>query len=311
MTITQHRAEFDATVTFSNGGCLSTEGFRVDVENADATNDHITELFVSSLNLLMVERVSVTNVRIFSEPHKGTHGGPSDSSFAGNPSTDAARILVELSHVISDGMTTYPGLPVPVITPHLTREESKKHYAPGVEFEIDRISMVGNTGTYLDSPYHRYADGIDLASLPLASLADLPTVVIRVVGSSSRGIDVDALLASDVRGCAVLLHSGGDREWGTEHYGRDAYYLTEAASRWLVEQGAKLVGIDAINIDNMASGGERPAHSHLLAAGIPIVEHMTGLDQLPLTGARFTAVPPRIADFGTFPVRAFASFPAA
>jgi kynurenine formamidase len=253
----------------------------------------------------------LNNVRIFPEAHKGTHVGPSDSSLVDNPLTDSARVLVELSHVISDGMTTYPGLPVPVITPHLTREDSRQHYAPGVEFEIDRISMVGNTGTYLDSPYHRFADGIDLASLSLATLADLPAVVIRVVGSRSRGIDVPALVASDVRGGAVLLHTGGDSDWGTENYGRDAYYLTEAASRWLVERGAKLVGIDAINIDNMASGGERPAHSLLLAAGIPIVEHMTGLDQLPLTGARFTAVPPRIADFGTFSVRAFASYPAA
>jgi arylformamidase len=218
-------------------------------------------------------------------------------------------VLVELSHVISDGMTTYPGLPVPSITPHLTREDSRQHYAPGVEFAIDRISMVGNTGTYLDSPYHRFPDGIDLASLPLASLAELPAVVIRVEGSQSRGIDVGALAASDVRGRAVLLHTGGGKDWGTDNYGRDAYFLTEAASRWLVDRGAKLVGIDAINIDDMASGGERPAHTLLLAAGIPIVEHMTGLDQLPVTGARFTAVPARISNFGTFPVRAFASFP--
>lgn len=309
MMTTQHRAEFDATVTFSNGGALSAEGFRVDIANADATDEQVAELFVASLNLLMVERVSLNNVRIFPEAHKGTHGGPSDLSLVDNPPADSARVLVELSHVISNGMTTYPGLPVPVITPHLTREDSKRHYAPGVEFEIDRISMVGNTGTYLDSPYHRFADGIDLASLSLATLADLPAVVIRVVGSRSRGIDVGALVASEVRGRAVLLHTGGDSDWGTENYGRDAYYLTEAASRWLVERGAKLVGIDAINIDNMASGGERPAHSLLLAAGIPIVEHMTGLDQLPLTGARFTAVPPRIADFGTFSVRAFASLP--
>lgn len=308
---TQHRAEFDATVTFSNGGGLSAEGFRIDIANADATEQQVADLFIASLSLLMVERVDLDNLRIFPEAHKGTHGGPSDSSSNSSVDIDVARVLVELSHVISEGMITYPGLPAPEITPHLTREESRQHYAPGVEFEIDRISMVGNTGTYLDSPYHRFADGIDLASLSLATLADLPAVVIRVVGSPSRGIDVDALAASDVRGRAVLLHTGGDRDWGTENYGRDAYYLTEAASRWLVERGAKLVGIDAINIDNMESAGERPAHSLLLAAGIPIVEHMTGLDQLPLTGARFTAVPPRIADFGTFSVRAFASYPAA
>jgi kynurenine formamidase len=217
--------------------------------------------------------------------------------------------LVELSHVIVAGMTTYPGLPGPEILPHLTREDSRKTYAPGTEFAIDRISMVGNTGTYLDSPFHRYAKGTDLAGLALTTLADLPAVVIRTGGSRSRAVDVGAFLTSEVAECAVLLHTGGDRHWGTPDYVRDAPYLTEDAANWLVEHRARLVGIDAVNIDDMTSGGHRPAHSALLAAGIPIVEHLTGLVQLPTTGARFTAVPPRIADFGTFPVRAFASLP--
>jgi kynurenine formamidase len=211
--------------------------------------------------------------------------------------------------VIVAGMTTYPGLPGPEIIPHLTREDSRKTYAPGTEFAIDRISMVGNTGTYLDSPYHRYADGDDLASLPLTTLADLPAVVIRTVGSRSRAVDIGALAASNVSDCAVLLHTGGDRQWGTPEYSHDAPYLTEAGANWLVQHRARLVGIDAVNIDDTASGGRRPAHTVLLAAGIPIVEHLTGLGQLPLTGARFTAVPPRIADFGTFPVRAYACLP--
>jgi kynurenine formamidase len=139
---------------------------------------------------------------------------------------------------------------------------------------------------------------------------DLPTVVIRSIGNGSPAVDIGAFLASDVAGCAVLLHTGGDRHWGTPEYANDAPYLTEAAARWLVEHGARLVGIDAVNIDDTSSGGERPVHTVLLAAGIPIVEHLTGLDQLPPLGARFTAVPPRVADFGTFPVRAFASIPA-
>jgi kynurenine formamidase len=218
---------------------------------------------------------------------------------------------VELSHVISAGMITYPGLPGPEITPHLTREDSRATYAEGTEFAIDRISMVGNTGTYLDSPYHRYADGADLAGLPLERLADLPAVVVRTAGGEARGVDVDVLAPLDVAGRAVLLHTGGDRHWGTPRYVEDAPYLTAAGATWLAEHGAALVGIDAANIDDIApgNGGVRPAHSILLAAGIPVVEHLTGLAGLPPTGARFTAAPPRVAAFGTFPVRAYAAVP--
>ncbi|HET6531222.1 MAG TPA: cyclase family protein, partial [Actinoplanes sp.] len=185
-------------------------------------------------------------------------------------------------------------------------------YAEGTEFTIGRISMVSNTGTYLDSPFHRYADGTDLAGLPLERLADLPAVVVRTVGSGARAVDVGALAALDVAGRAVLLHTGGDRRWATPAYAVDAPYLTEAGATWLAEHGAALVGIDAVNIDDISpdGGGRRPAHSILLGAGIPIVEHLTGLEDLPPTGARFTAVPPRVAAFGTFPVRAFATVPA-
>jgi len=214
---------------------------------------------------------------------------------------------VELSHVIEAGMTTYPGLPGPQITPHLTRAASRETYAPGTEFAIDRISMVGNTGTYLDSPYHRYEHGADLAGLPLESLVDLPAVVVRAGG---RAVDTDDLAGHDIAGCAVLLHTGGDAGWGTRDYGRDAPYLSGAGARWLVEHGARLVGIDAVNIDDTGTG-ERPAHSVLLAAGLPVVEHLTGLGELPPTGARFTAAPPRVAGFGTFPVRAYAAVPPA
>lgn len=305
----QFRAEFDAAVVFSNGGGLQTEGFRIDVPGPDTSEREVAELFIRSLNLLMVDRVDVRELRLFPEAHKGTHGGPSDGT-GPSASEVSTRTWVELSHVIVAGMTTYPGLPAPEIVPHLTREDSRKVYAPGTEFAIDRISMVGNTGTYLDSPYHRYADGGDLASLPLATLADLPAVIIRTTGSQSRAVDVGAFLARNVADCAVLLHTGGDRHWGTPEYAKDAPYLTEAGANWLVEHRARLVGIDAVNIDDTSSGGHRPAHSVLLAAGIPIVEHLTGLGQLPPTGSRFSAVPPRVADFGTFPVRAYASLPA-
>jgi arylformamidase len=216
---------------------------------------------------------------------------------------------VELSHVISAGMVTYLGLPAPEITPHLTREASREVYAPGTEFAIDSVRMVGNTGTYLDSPFHRYPDGDDLAGLPLDRLADLPAVVVRAVGTGRSGVDVETLEGHDVTGRAVLLHTGGDAGWGTPDYAVDAPYLTGDGAAWLVERGAVLVGIDAVNIDAMTPHGERPAHTRLLAAGIPVVEHLTGLGQLPVTGARFTAAPPRFAGFGTFPVRAYAALP--
>ena len=257
----------------------------------------------------MVERVELRELQMFPEPHKGTYGGPSDVAQVA-PRADQAWRWVELSHVITAGMTTVPGLPPPEVSPYLTREASRDRYAPGTEFAIDQLTMVGNTGTYLDSPFHRFADGIDLAGLPLSSLADLPVVVARTVGSTSRAVDVGALAALDVAGRAVLLHTGGDEHWGTPQYARDAPYLTEAGAAWLVEHDARLVGIDAVNIDDMEGSAERPAHTLLLGAGIPIVEHLTGLDHLPPTGARFTAAPPRFADFGTFPVRAYAAVPA-
>jgi kynurenine formamidase len=216
--------------------------------------------------------------------------------------------LVDLSHVISAGMITYPGLPGPRVSPHLTREASRQVYAEGTEFCIDEMCLVGNTGTYIDSPYHRFDGGVDLAGLPLDCLVDLPVVVVRTDGTSSRGVDVGALAAVEVDGCAVLLQTGGDADWGTPQYAEDAPYLTEAGTRWLVEHGARLVGIDSVNIDDI-NDKRRPAHSLLLGAGIPVVEHLTGLDQLPPTGARFTAVPPPFAEFGTFPVRAFAALP--
>ncbi len=303
MNDTQYRAQFDATVTFANGGGLQAEGFRVDVPHADVREQDVAALFVASLNLLMVERVELRSLRVFAEPHKGTHAGPSDHPVT--TSQPAAR-LVELSHVVADGTITYPGLPAPTIRPHVTRAASRESYAPGTEFAIDEITMVGNTGTYLDSPFHRYADGVDLAQLPLGSFVELPGVVVRTVGSDNRAVDENVLAAIDVAGRAVLLHTGGDATWGTPEYAVDAPFLTRGGAGWLVDHGARLVGVDSVNIDDVADL-HRPAHSILLEANIPVVEHLTGLEQVPPTGFRFTAAPARISGFGTFPVRAYAA----
>ncbi|BCB75888.1 hypothetical protein GCM10022251_54710 [Phytohabitans flavus] len=298
--MTEYRAAFDADVTFTNGGDLRVRGFRLDVPGAEVAEDVLADLFVRELGLLMVGEVRLRDVRVVAEAHKGTRVA-SRSAVGGG-----GRRLVELNHVISAGMTTYPGLPGPEITPHLTRAESRGRYAPGTEFGIDRISMVGNTGTYLDSPFHRYADGTDLAGLPLDAVADLSVVLVRVTGSAEPGVSARALAPYEVAGAAVLLHTGWDRHWGTEEYGAsDAPYLTEDGAKALAAAGARLVGIDSVNIDSTA-GDTRPAHSILLAAGIPVLEHLTGLDKLPPTGARLHAAPPRVRDFGTFPVRAYA-----
>jgi arylformamidase len=236
-------------------------------------------------------------------------------SLTKSPADDGRMSLVELSHVISAGMTTYPGLPGPEITPHLTRAQSRAHYAPGVEFAIDRISMVGNTGTYVDSPFHRFEGGVDLADLPLAAVADLPAVVVRLAGRGERGIgvadlaDLADLADRNAAGAAVLLHTGWDRHWGTAAYADPAPYLTEAGAEWLVAAGAALVGIDSVNIDDAHGGGQRPAHSILLGAGVPVLEHLTGLAGVPDSGARLHAAPVRVRGFGSFPVRAYAVLP--
>jgi kynurenine formamidase len=211
--------------------------------------------------------------------------------------------LVDLSHTIEAGMVTYPGLPGPVITDHLSRVDSRSHYAPGTEFLIGRIEMVGNTGTYLDTPFHRYEGGLDLADLPLDDVADLPGVCIKSPGPE---LGADLLAGVDVSGRAVLFATGWDRHWRTDAYGDPSHpFVNGGLTDALVEGGAVLVGIDSVNVDD-TRGGSRPAHSGLLAAGIQVVEHLTGLEQLEGREFRFFAVPPKVRHFGTMPVRAFA-----
>ncbi|MFI7113833.1 hypothetical protein ACIBK9_46475 [Nonomuraea sp. NPDC050227] len=249
--MTDHRASFDARITFGNGGDLAVHGFRVDLPGPDAAEDEIAALFVASLGLLMTDGVELDNVEIFAEPHKGTRGGPSDRAAQAAPAAGGA--LVELARPPADG------------------------------------------GTYLVAP------GGDLTGLPLARTAELPAVVVRVAGAEAREIGVGALAAFDVRGRAVLLHTGAPGG------GR----LTPEAASWLAGRGASLVGTDADGLDGLHGVGGSAALDVLLAAGVPVVERLAGLDRLPPTGALFTAAPPLLEGVGRVSVRAFARVPEA
>ena len=295
--MSEKRACFDFEIDFLNGGGIQGQDFRLDIKGDDISDDVLAAYLIADLRLLMVGDVRILNKTIIDEAHK--------RSEAKSANQDSPTII-DLSHVIEAGMVTYKGLPAPLICDHLSRVQSRQHYAEGTEFQIDRIEMVGNTGTYLDTPYHRYADGYDLAGLDLERISNSPGVVVRIEGSNDRAIDWAAFAASDVRGKAVLVHTGWDRHWRTDQYFEGHPYLTEAAAAYLRDQGAIVVGIDSFNIDNV-DGNTRPVHSTLLAAGIPIVEHMTNLGALPITGFRFTAAPPKVKAMGTFPVRAHAT----
>jgi arylformamidase len=291
--VSDRRVLFDFEVDFSNGGGIQGQDFRLDIEGDDIADAALAECIVRDMRLLMVGTVRILNKRIIGEAHKRP------------PAATAPARLVDLSHDVEDGMVTYRGLPAPVVRDHWTREESRRHFAPGTEFHIGRIEMVANTGTYVDSPFHRYPDGRDLAGLRLEALADLPGVVVRAESRADRGIDVSALAALDVRGKAVLLHTGWDAHWRTERYFDGHPFLTGGGAEWLAGHGAALVGIDSLNIDDTGDLS-RPAHSLLLGRDIPIVEHLTRLGRLPDSGFRFFAVPVKVRRLGTFPVRAFA-----
>ncbi|MGW6276117.1 cyclase family protein [Kribbella sp. NPDC055071] len=302
--MTSYRARFDASVTFTNGGGLQAQGFFVDVPSPDVSAVQVGELFLDSLGLLMAGEVVLANLQIIEAPHKGTRGGPAATGQANGGPVQ----YVELNHVIRSGMVTLPGLPAPEFGKHLTREASREIYAPGTEFEIGSLTMVTNTGTYMDSPYHRFPDGHDLTGFRLERTVNLPAVVVRLEDSASRAIDAAALATYDVRDKAVLLHTGDDTHFGTPQYVETPHYLTRNGAQWLVDDGATLVGIDAPNIDDMTDP-TRPAHTLLLNANIAIVEHLTNLAQVPPTTATFTATTPRIEALGTFPTRAFATIP--
>ncbi|MEL4319848.1 cyclase family protein [Leifsonia sp. YIM 134122] len=305
--MSDYRARFNAEVAFINGGDLRVSDFRLDLPSATVTEAELAELFVRHLGLALVESVDITGFSIIEERHKGSRGTDAVASTTAH--------VVDLSHTVSAGLVTYPGLPAPVITPHLTREDSRAKYAPGTEFALDVITMIGNTGTYIDSPFHRYEGGTDLSGLELETLVGLRAEVFHLddvawgTDAATRGIPASVFFDRDLADSAVLLHTGWDVHFGQPAYAKGSPFLTESGVRHLVDAGVTLVGIDSLNIDDTESGGTRPAHSLLLDAGIHVVEHLTNLGAVPARGARFTAVPPKVADFGTFPVRAFAELP--
>ncbi len=295
MALEQHRVRFDFEVDFANGGGIQGQDFRLDIESPVIADAALADYIVRDLRLLMVGAVRILRKEIIVEAHKRVTAQVGERRF------------VDLSHAVVNGMVTYRGLPAPLVCDYLTREASREQFrlAPGVDFHIGRIDMVANTGTYVDSPFHRYADGVDLAQLSLDALADVPAIVAYAPRAGERAIGPETFAGLDVCGRAVLVRTAWDTHWGTDRYFDGHPFLTADAAQHLAAAGATIVGIDSLNIDD-ADDAQRPAHSTLLGAGIPIVEHLRGLEQLPTSGFRFSAVPVKVCSLGTFPVRAFA-----
>ena len=289
-----HRVKFDFEIDFTNGGGIAGRDFRLDIDANDISDRELADYLVADMRLLMVGEVRILDKQIIEEAHK-------------RPSTDPspAGRYVDLSHVIEHGLVTYRGLPPAIICDYLSREKSRELYAPGTEFQIGKIEMVTNTGTYIDCPFHRYADGDDLSQVGIEAMCDLDAIVVRVDHREVQAIGVEHFRAMQVKRRAVLVHTGWDAHWNTPAYFVGNPFLTEEAAIHLRDAGAKLVGIDSHNIDD-TRGNARPVHSTLLGAGILIVEHMTNLSALPDAGFTFSAVPPKFKGVGTFPVRALA-----
>jgi arylformamidase len=296
MADTEYRVIFDFEIEFTNGGGLRGHDFRLDIDGNDIGDAELVDHVVRDLRLLMVGPARILNKRIVIEAHK-----------RGRPETGRAGGTrhVDLSHVIEDGLVTYPGLPAVHVCDYLSREASREHYEAGTEFQIASIEMVANTGTYIDFPFHRYADGADLSQVEPAAFTDLDGIVVRGGHGSDGAIDASFFRGRELRGRAVLVHTGWDAHWATPGYAQGHPYLTEDAAAYLRDCGVALVGIDSMNIDD-TRGRSRPVHSILLGAGILIVEHMCNLAAVPDDGFDFSAVPPKFRGVGTFPVRALA-----
>jgi arylformamidase len=289
------RVKFDFEIYFTNGGNIKGEDFRLDIEGETISDKALADHIVADLRLLMVGETKILNKEILMEPHKRKpvkeQGG--------------ASMLVDLSHTITSGLVTYKGLPAPVICDYLSREDSKQFYAAGTSFQIGKIEMVTNTGTYIDCPFHRFEHGKDVSEFGLERFADLEGVVIRVPYTASLAITVEHVKHHEIRNRAVLLHTGWDAHWNTERYYEGHPYVTREAAEYLRDCAVKLVGIDSHNIDDTRDK-ERPVHTTLLGAEILIVEHLCNLYTLPADGFTFSAVPPKFKGVGTFPVRAMA-----
>jgi kynurenine formamidase len=289
------RVQFDFAIEFTNGGGIQGQDFRLDIAGDEISDRELADYLVQDMRLLMVGKVTILNKSVIVEPHRRQpiNAAPGRSPF------------IDLSHTIEHGMITYKGLPAPLICDYLSREDSRKFYAPGTEFQIGKIEMVSNTGTYLDCPFHRYAHGKDLAQITLEQFTDLEAVVIRAVDQPGPAVDVAQLRGLEIRNRAVLVHTGWAKHWRTDQYFENHPFLTEDAAQYLTDCAVKLVGIDSHNIDD-TRGRTRPVHSTLLGADILICEHLCNLEQLPDRGFTFSAIPPKFSGVGTFPVRALA-----
>jgi arylformamidase len=296
-----HRVAFDFEIEFSNGGGIKGWDFRLDIDGTDISDEALGEYIIKDLRLLMVGSVKILNKKIFRERHKRSQ--KAEVKVADKDSK--ASHLIDLSHKIVDGEVTYPGLPAPQLSDYLSHDSAEGKYAPGVTFQIGRIDMVANTGTALDSPYHRFRNGQDISDLPLGDVADLKGVVVRLTGMSSRVVTRAALSATDVAGKAVLIETGWSRRWGNSSYFENHPFLSRDGAEYLRDHGAALVGIDSLNIDD-TSDPERPGHTILLGANIPIVENLGFLGRLPIEGFRFNAAPMKVHGIGAFPIRAWA-----
>ena len=289
------RVKFDFEIDFTNGGGIQGQEFRLDIAGDEISEQDLADYIVRDMRLLMVGAVRILNKEIITEQHKRR---PIDQP------SEHLRV-VDLSHTIEDGLVTYKGLPAPVICDYLSREKSRELYEAGTEFQIGKIEMVANTGTYIDCPFHRYEDGKDLAQVGIESFAGLDGLVIRAEYRQASAVDATFFKEKEIRGRAVLVHTGWDMNWNTNRYFEHAPYLTEDAALYLQKCGVRLVGIDSLNIDNIQDKS-RPVHSILLKSEILIVEHLCNLGKLPDEGFTFDAIPPKFKGVGTFPVRALA-----
>ena len=291
----QKRVKFDFELYFTNGGSLKGDDFRLDIAGDDILDQELADYIIADLRLLMVGQTRILNKQILTEPHKRK---PID---AGGRRTR----LIDLSHTIKNGLITYKGLPAPLICDYLSRDDSRQFYEAGTEFQIGKIEMVTNTGTYLDCPFHRFADGDDLSEVGLDAFTDLEGVVVRVPHQEALTVTPAHLQHYEIRNRAVLIHTGWDAHWNTDAYYTNHPHLSAEAAAYLRDCAVKLVGIDSHNIDD-TTGRSRPAHTTLLGANILIVEHLCNLSALPTDGFTFSAIPPKFKGIGTFPVRAMA-----